>query len=98
HPDLLHIILTTDGDCRVGCDWLKAHAEIFAMQRPKLVSGPVTFYEGKTWFEQLQTIEFSSLVGTGAASIQAGKPNMCNGANLAFTKAAFQEVKGYEGN
>lgn len=94
----LHIILTTDGDCRVGCDWLKSYAQIFATQHPRLVSGPVTFHDERTWFEKLQTIEFSSLVGTGAASLQAGYPNMCNGANLAFTKVIFQEVDGYEGN
>jgi len=97
-PDLLHIILTTDGDGRVGCDWLKAYAETFATQQPRLVSGPVTFHDEKTLFEKLQTIEFSSLIGTGAASIQAGSPNMCNGANLAFSKVAFQEVGGYAGN
>jgi hypothetical protein len=49
-------------------------------------------------FEQLQTIEFSSLIGTGAASMQAGSPNMCNGANLAFIKTAFETVNGYAGN
>jgi glycosyltransferase involved in cell wall biosynthesis len=93
-----HIILTTDGDCRVENGWLQAYADIFATQSLKLVSGPVTFYHEKTLFEQLQTIEFSSLIGTGAASIQAGSPNMCNGANLAFTKTVFENVNGYMGN
>lgn len=97
-PNLLHVILTTDGDCRVGSKWLEAYAGIFTRQCPKLVSGPVTFHYEKTMFEKLQIIEFSSLVGTGAASMQAGSPNMCNGANLAFTKNVFQEVDGYTGN
>ena len=26
------------------------------------------------------------------------KPNMCNGANIAYTKAVFEEVKGFAGN
>ncbi len=97
-PLCQHIIITTDGDCRVDKNWLQAYAEIFSKEKPELVAGPVTFYKEKTWFEKLQTVEFSSLIGTGAASMQAGSPNMCNGANLAFTKDVFEEVNGYEGN
>jgi len=97
-PLCQHIIITTDGDCRVDKNWLQAYAEIFSEEKPKLVAGPVTFYQAKTWFEKLQIIEFSSLIGTGAASMQSGSPNMCNGANLAFTKNVFEEVNGYEGN
>ena len=97
-PNMQHIIITTDGDCRVGSGWLQAYADIFTTRKLKFVSGPVTFYDEKALFEQLQTIEFGSLMGTGAASMQAGSPNMCNGANLAFAKAAFEAVDGYAGN
>jgi hypothetical protein len=27
-----------------------------------------------------------------------GKPNMCNGANIAYPKAVFEEVNGFDGN
>ena len=43
-------------------------------------------------------VEFASLIGIGGASIGMGKPNMCNGANLAYTKQVFQEVNGFAGN
>jgi cellulose synthase/poly-beta-1,6-N-acetylglucosamine synthase-like glycosyltransferase len=46
----------------------------------------------------MQTIEFASLIGSGAATLGFGLPTMCNGANLAFRKSAYHAVNGYEGN
>ena len=92
------IIVTTDGDCHVGPHWLSIISHFFAQHQPVLLSGPVTFYQEAAWFEQLQTVEFASLIGTGAACLQGRQPNMANGANLAFARDAFYEVGGYEGS
>lgn len=92
------IVVTTDGDCRVGPHWLSTIQQYFARYELVLVSGPVTFWGERSLFEKLQTIEFASLVGTGAASLHAGRPTMANGANLAFARAAFLAVGGYAGN
>ena len=92
------LIVTTDGDCRVGPHWLSSIQQCFARHQPVLVLGPVTFLGERSLFEKLQTIEFASLVGTGAASLHAGYPTMGNGANLAFSRAAFVAVDGYAGN
>ncbi|MFB9296679.1 glycosyltransferase family 2 protein [Persicitalea jodogahamensis] len=92
------LIVTTDGDCRVGPGWLASLAEAYVSTGAKLISGPVTFIKETTLTDHLQTIEFSSLIGSGAASIAAGNPSMCNGANLAYEKIAFEEVGGFEGN
>ncbi|HEX8041287.1 MAG TPA: glycosyltransferase family 2 protein, partial [Chryseosolibacter sp.] len=46
----------------------------------------------------LQEMEFSSLIGSGASTAALGFPTMCNGANLAFRKKVFSEVKGYDDN
>ena len=91
------IIVTTDGDCRVGPHWLATIRHCFEKRSAVLVSGGVTFQEGN-FFQQLQTIEFASLIGVGAACLQAGHPNMANGANLAFSHEAFEQVGGYGGN
>ena len=91
------IIVTTDGDCRVGPHWLATIRHCFEENLAVLVSGGVTFQEGN-FFEQLQTIEFASLIGVGAGCLQAGYPNMANGANLAFLRKAFAQVGGYGGN
>ena len=92
------IIVTTDGDCRVGPRWLSIISHFFAQHQPVLLSGLVTFHRTQSVFERLQTVEFASLIGTGAACLRAGHPTMCNGANLAFSRQAFYEVGGYEGS
>jgi cellulose synthase/poly-beta-1,6-N-acetylglucosamine synthase-like glycosyltransferase len=92
------LIVTTDGDCRVGPDWLISLADNYQHTQAKLISGPVTFTPEGTLTAHLQTVEFSSLIGSGAAAIAAGSPSLCNGANLAYEKKAFEEVGGFTGN
>src|SRR5688572_1499551 len=91
------IIVTTDGDCRVKVDWLKAVQKYFQAHDTKMVFGAVKL-EGTSFFSVLQAHEFLSLVGTGAATLRYGVPSMCNGANLAFRKDVFFEVGGYANN
>lgn len=91
------LIVTTDGDCRVGERWLETIVQTYLQTEAKFISGPVTFLEEKNSFETFQTIEFASLIGTGACLLEAGHPTMCNGANLAYERTAFEEVGGYAG-
>jgi cellulose synthase/poly-beta-1,6-N-acetylglucosamine synthase-like glycosyltransferase len=91
------LIITTDGDCRVGPRWLESLARFYGQTGAKLISGPVTFTHQHTVFGCLQTVEFASLIGAGAATLALGKPTMCNGANLCYQKATFLEVNGFTG-
>ncbi len=91
------LIVTTDGDCRVGPDWLNAIAGFYAETGAKLISGPVTFMPERTVFDSLQTVEFASLIGSGACTLALGYPTMCNGANLCYEKRVFTEVGGFSG-
>ncbi|MBO0936990.1 glycosyltransferase [Fibrella sp. HMF5335] len=91
------LIVTTDGDCRVGPHWLGLLARFQAETGAKLISGPVTFTTNRTVFGQLQTVEFASLIGAGAATMVLKNPTMCNGANLCYSKSVFEEVKGFAG-
>ncbi|WP_205503904.1 glycosyltransferase family 2 protein [Rufibacter psychrotolerans] len=91
-------ILCTDGDCRVPPHWLRAFNQARHQQAPKLISGPVRYAPLANLWQQLQALEFSALIGVGAASIAVQKPTMCNGANLAYEKAAFLAVEGFKGN
>lgn len=88
------IIVTTDADCQSGPDWLKTMVGTFT-ETTGMVSGPVLL-SGDTPFAEMQALEFLGLITVGAASIQAGNPTMCNGANLAFRKEVFQAVGGYD--
>lgn len=92
------VIVTTDGDCRVGPYWLDTINSFYQTHQPALISAGVTFYQEKNWFEKVQTIEFMSLIGAGAISMHFGNPNMCNGANLIYKKSVFLEVNGFEGS
>lgn len=91
------LILTTDGDCVLPKEWLETINLFYQQTHSPLISSLVTFSAEKDLFQVLQTIEFASLVGAGAASMQAGFPTMCNGANLAYTKQIFARVNGFEG-
>lgn len=91
------LIVTTDGDCRVQAGWLHAIAACYIRTGAKLISSPVTFTDETSLTDHLQTVEFASLIGSGAASMAAGYPSMCNGANLAYEKEVFLEVSGYDG-
>ena len=91
------IIVTTDGDCRVKGDWLKTMQKCFQVPHTKMIFGGVKI-EGRSFFSRVQSHEFLSLIGTGAATLSYGVPSMCNGANLAFRKTVFMEVEGYSSN
>lgn len=92
------VIVTTDGDCIVSSGWLETLDTYYQDSGTKMVFGPVAFHTEQTFFHHLQQIEFLSLVGAGAASLTLKIPNMCNGANLSFTKEVFEEIGGYKEN
>lgn len=91
------VIVTTDGDCHVGPDWLKSINQAFEKDETKLVMGPVA-YEVHTLADRLQWVEFSALQAMSGVLLSLGLPSMGNGANLAYRKSAFIAVKGFEGN
>ncbi|MCY7351247.1 MAG: glycosyltransferase [Cytophagaceae bacterium] len=94
------LIVTTDGDCRVGSEWLCTLASFYEETGAKLISAPVTFTNrGEDGiFATLQTIEFASLIGSGAVTMALNRPSMCNGANLCYEKTVFEAVGGFAGN
>ncbi|WP_080056657.1 glycosyltransferase [Spirosoma aerolatum] len=91
------LIVTTDGDCRVTKNWLAAIADFYGKTGARLISGPVTFTSERSVAESLQTVEFASLIGSGACTMALRFPTMCNGANLCYEKNAFTEVGGFAG-
>ncbi|MBI5219071.1 MAG: glycosyl transferase [Bacteroidia bacterium] len=83
------LIITTDGDCRMSDKWLSALITFYEAFKPKMIIGPVGFYNEKSIFEKIQSLEFLSLIGAGAGSAGIGHPVLCNGANLAFEKKIY---------
>jgi cellulose synthase/poly-beta-1,6-N-acetylglucosamine synthase-like glycosyltransferase len=91
------LIITTDADCRMKPFWLKTIVGYFEETNFNLISSPVVYFEEKSLFERLQTLEFLYLIGLGAASIGNKMPSTCNGANLAYKKSVFIELEGFKG-
>lgn len=91
------LIVTTDADCRMGPNWLRTIVACYEAYGFKMISSPVAYFEEKSLFEQMQTLEFSYLIGLGASTIGNNNPSTCNGANLAYERDAFFEVGGFTG-
>ena len=92
-------LVCTDADCRLGPGWLAAYGALLARQpQANFISGPVLLTGRDTFFTTLMGLEFAGLVGVGAACLARQQPTMCNGANLAYRRAAFEAVGGYVDN
>ena len=89
------LIISTDADCRIGPKWISTIAEYYETYKPKIIVGPVSFFNEESLFEKFQSLEFLSLIASTAGAIKLGKPIMCNGANLAYQKDAFYKVGGF---
>ncbi|MDE3256131.1 MAG: glycosyltransferase [Bacteroidota bacterium] len=90
-------IITTDADCKVPSKWLSLYHAYISKEQPVFVAAPVMFIKTAGVLNQFQILDFLALQGITAASVGAGKHSMSNGANLAFEKAAFIAVGGYQG-
>ena len=89
------IIVTTDADCTHDARWLLTLVRSFDEQI-EFLSAPVIFHTTKSFLQKLIALEFLGLVGVGAGFIGIGYPKLCNGANIAFRKRAFDLVCGYD--
>ncbi|HEU4902841.1 MAG TPA: glycosyltransferase [Flavisolibacter sp.] len=91
------LILVTDADCRVGEEWVQTMASFYAEKGAAFIAAPVKFTHDRSLLQTLQALDFLTLQGITAASVAANAHTMCNGANLAYTRKAFEEVNGFEG-
>lgn len=85
-----HLLVTTDADCIAPRRWLETIAAMYEQQQPDMIIAPVVM-QSESYFEHLQALEFMSLIASTAGAAALQQPIMCNGANLAYTKTAFQQ-------
>ena len=90
------LIVTSDADCTFHKDWLATIAAFHAQSEAKLIVGPVRIRPGNSLLGIFQSIDFAVLQGITAAAVYKRFHNMCNGANLAYEKTAFNSVNGFE--
>ncbi len=91
-------IVTTDADCLLPKYWLDIYDNFIGHHSPNLVTGPVIYHNGNRFIDRFQILDLLSLQGVTIGSFGIGRPMMCNGANLAYSKSLFNEVKGFDGN
>jgi cellulose synthase/poly-beta-1,6-N-acetylglucosamine synthase-like glycosyltransferase len=90
-------ILTTDADCYVPKNWIKTFAAFIEQKQAVFVAAPVEFINTSSFISIFQSLDFMSLQGITAASVNNNFHSMCNGANLAYNKKVFFEAGGFAG-
>lgn len=90
------IIITTDADCQVPPDWIRTLVSYFD-ENTGMVTGPVLYRRTGSVFADLQALEYVGLVALGSGFVRLGLPHLCNSANLAYRREAFEAVRGYSG-
>ena len=93
------IVLTTDADCTVPPGWARAMASAFDGPETAFVSGPVAYRLGDrpSLFVRLQAMDFFGLMACGAGGIGLGRPNLANGASVAYRRETFAALGGFSG-
>jgi cellulose synthase/poly-beta-1,6-N-acetylglucosamine synthase-like glycosyltransferase len=95
------LVVTTDADCIAPPDWLRQLAATYQAEteptNAAMIIGPVAFDISSRLVEIFQSLDFMMMQGITAASHRLRLGDMANGANLAFSRVAYEHVGGYEG-
>lgn len=91
------LIVTTDADCIFKPNWLVYLAGYYTANKAKFIAAPVRIHPDNSFLTIFQVLDFMTLQGITGASVHRKFHTMCNGANLAYEKAAFVEVGGFKG-
>ncbi len=91
------LIITTDADCKMCQYWLLSIVNFYETYHHELVASPVLFTTDNSWFQTFQSIDFMTMQGITGALANTKSGTMCNGANLAYTRKAFNAVQGFKG-
>ncbi len=91
------IILTTDADCIVKPTWIEKMATYFTDEVGMVVGFSQFGEKGQpqSLLENLQALDFLSLMSSAAGSSNVGWPLAASGQNLAYRRCVFDEVGGF---
>jgi cellulose synthase/poly-beta-1,6-N-acetylglucosamine synthase-like glycosyltransferase len=92
------LIITRDADTTSDPRWLSTVVTAQVQTNASLLICPVKLNRRFSLFNALQRLEHFALTVLTGSTAFLEKPILCNGANLCFTKAVFNEVGGYAGN
>jgi cellulose synthase/poly-beta-1,6-N-acetylglucosamine synthase-like glycosyltransferase len=88
------LIISLDGDVRLGPDWLNVVLSFYASNKSKLIILPVMFSRTQAMWSRLLMPEMLGLQAITAGSAAGGNALLCNGANLCFQRVLWQRAQG----
>lgn len=91
------LVITTDADCTMGEEWLSTIVSFYEQTNAAFIAAPVTINATSRFVEMFQAVDFTTLQGITGAAVHKKTYQMCNGANLAYTREAFNQVNGFSG-
>ncbi len=91
------LIIITDADCTANKNWVSTIVSLYEEKHYQMICGPVAIINEYSFCEKFQALEFTGLSILAGAGISSKTPLLCNGANLAYTRKAFERVNGFEG-
>lgn len=95
HADTEYI-LCLDADVIPSGVWLSQTIDFIEKYQPQFLAGIHRYTVGNTLWSEFLSLEQDILIAISIASLRMQSPTMCNGANMAFRKSAFEEVGGYK--
>jgi peptide/nickel transport system permease protein len=90
-------IVTTDADCSFTKNWLASYDAYIQEHNCVMVAAPVAYKNTGSFLSVFQVLDFISLQGITAAAVGSGSHTLCNGANLCYSKEAFERVGKFSG-
>lgn len=91
-------IVITDADARCGPLRVERMMDHVRAAQPDFLLMPVITEGSGSLLQRVQADEQAALLGVAAGTALSGSPLLANGANMAFSKAAFKAVRGFEGD
>ena len=89
------LIICTDADCTMGKDWILSLVSAYLKENRVFIAAPVKIIPDGSALSVFQTLDFISLQGITGAAVYKNLYPMCNGANLAYSRTAFETVGGF---
>jgi len=90
-------IIQVDADCRVPSGFISSHVSFLEESPSDLVAGLVTTGRVRgNFLETFERMDILALAGVGAGSFKLGRPLMCSGANLNYSRQLYLETRAFD--
>jgi cellulose synthase/poly-beta-1,6-N-acetylglucosamine synthase-like glycosyltransferase len=91
------LIICTDADCHMGPEWIRILVTAHQNKNLQFIAAPVKIISNGSALAVFQILDFISLQGITGAAVSKSLYPMSNGANLAYTRKAYDAVGGFSG-